>query len=895
MILNIVLLQVLLLLQLLVASEAIKTHLANSRCDGISEGYGYLELAKGEAGPYTLSTTEIAEDKQTGVWSGWGSGIPLWINARISFKDDLIAYTDIFQLRNGKTAWIVKVTELENTVIPYLDKEGFKRATTPVPSSEFFGWSKPDQWKAYQRYGTDRRTIVLTYDSNEANSVTTDGTSVAWLDRKTPSSSWNVVLYSQLLYRFYKVDIQHPTSGNNIHHISPKLCRGRLLYIEYNSDTSSSRLVSYDVGTGHFHVHYNPLPDQNILFLDAWSTPTGEDRQECQFVWGSYPHPVYKHNSIPGLLTHNDEFAANVSIVVERYPGATFFRFKVSELVSLVGSAGSYHPNTATSIVGGGSNLFIVLGYSHFYSIDISYPQRSLTREQIVFIDSYSNKQIFLQLAIPGAVIFGSSDQQELMMAKTADVRNETDACIPQSYRTYTCTIDRTDRIAGYYDTIIARSLTDPTKLVKIDLDKDNDGLFDKQDRFPKLTEFSWDTDNDGIGNEEDLFEVHGACTYEIETNPGSCMEDILVLWMLWGGITMILIIVTTMIFRARESLLAEGRLVEAEILEEDEEAKVRDAIVESNTFNDKRSLYNVIEHEIQDLKSRMTLYNKLENAAQVFLLLLTLFSVILVIVPVWEKTRLPSRTLSIFSWIDVYTATLFAIDLIFRWVYRDDKSMTFTKFFKENWFDFPSLACDLPGFEGSTGNLDLLVLTRLFRIIRILKIFRIMRLYRKVTNQSAYLSLVLHHGKWMLPIVAVLLLITVAGILKIVEQEDQEVFESYWHCLWFCFVTATTVGYGDMTPRQVLGRILACILMICGIGMIGNITARVSSTIAKTGYLRAKEKEREERHEDHPAVKLALLELSVPFNPMVVLKDYRHEYVDIASKQFMSPRYVLI
>ena len=47
---------------------------------------------------------------------------------------------------------------------------------------------------------------------------------------------------------------------------------------------------------------------------------------------------------------------------------------------------------------------------------------------------------------------------------------------------------------------------------------------------------------------------------------------------------------------------------------------------------------------------------------------------------------------------------------------------------------------------------------------------------------------------------------------------------------IWWAFVTATTVGYGDISPTTVYGRIIAMILMLVGIGLIGSLTSTLTS-----------------------------------------------------------------
>jgi voltage-gated potassium channel Kch len=47
---------------------------------------------------------------------------------------------------------------------------------------------------------------------------------------------------------------------------------------------------------------------------------------------------------------------------------------------------------------------------------------------------------------------------------------------------------------------------------------------------------------------------------------------------------------------------------------------------------------------------------------------------------------------------------------------------------------------------------------------------------------------------------------------------------------IWWAIVTATTVGYGDISPVTTEGRIIAVVLMLLGIGVIGAFTATVAS-----------------------------------------------------------------
>lgn len=52
----------------------------------------------------------------------------------------------------------------------------------------------------------------------------------------------------------------------------------------------------------------------------------------------------------------------------------------------------------------------------------------------------------------------------------------------------------------------------------------------------------------------------------------------------------------------------------------------------------------------------------------------------------------------------------------------------------------------------------------------------------------------------------------------------------SFSNALWWSFVTATTVGYGDITPSTQVGRIIAALIMIGGVVFVSMLTAAIVS-----------------------------------------------------------------
>ena len=58
----------------------------------------------------------------------------------------------------------------------------------------------------------------------------------------------------------------------------------------------------------------------------------------------------------------------------------------------------------------------------------------------------------------------------------------------------------------------------------------------------------------------------------------------------------------------------------------------------------------------------------------------------------------------------------------------------------------------------------------------------------------------------------------------------DEAEFGTYGQALWFTLQTATTVGYGDVTPTRIGGRIVAAGVMLVSLGMLTVLTANITS-----------------------------------------------------------------
>jgi voltage-gated potassium channel len=75
--------------------------------------------------------------------------------------------------------------------------------------------------------------------------------------------------------------------------------------------------------------------------------------------------------------------------------------------------------------------------------------------------------------------------------------------------------------------------------------------------------------------------------------------------------------------------------------------------------------------------------------------------------------------------------------------------------------------------------------------------------------------------------------LVVIAGAVQ--AEANAGEFKSLWDGIWWAIVTVTTVGYGDIYPTTVSGRLIGMALMFLGIGFLAVLTATISSRFIKS------------------------------------------------------------
>ena len=186
---------------------------------------------------------------------------------------------------------------------------------------------------------------------------------------------------------------------------------------------------------------------------------------------------------------------------------------------------------------------------------------------------------------------------------------------------------------------------------------------------------------------------------------------------------------------------------------------------------------------------------------------LLAIISIVLIVLDYAHEINIISPPYSI---IDNSILIIFAIDYFVRLFYAKDKK----RFFKENIFDLLSI---IP-----VNNLFYVFrmarIGRAFRLLKLLRIFRLVGLTGRLHKFLKTNGLIYY-------LYISLTVILIASSLYCISEKV-----SFSTALWWSITTATTVGYGDVSPTTGLGKTAAILLMFLGIGFIGMLTSSLTN-----------------------------------------------------------------
>ena len=208
------------------------------------------------------------------------------------------------------------------------------------------------------------------------------------------------------------------------------------------------------------------------------------------------------------------------------------------------------------------------------------------------------------------------------------------------------------------------------------------------------------------------------------------------------------------------------------------------------------------------------------------FIYVLILLSTLAIIL---ESDQELSKTYHrLFRNFEVISVAIFSLEYVYRTAlnFRRNKNLKYNYSF----YGLIDLIAVLPFFLPLAFAFD----SRALRILRLIRALRVL----KVSQHSKAVKHLLQvfkqiKGELTLTFFLSLILIVFSGIVVYyVENPSQpDVFNNIGNSIWWALATLTTVGYGDIYPITVLGKLIASFVAIVGIGLIAIPTGLISAT----------------------------------------------------------------
>ncbi len=118
-------------------------------------------------------------------------------------------------------------------------------------------------------------------------------------------------------------------------------------------------------------------------------------------------------------------------------------------------------------------------------------------------------------------------------------------------------------------------------------------------------------------------------------------------------------------------------------------------------------------------------------------------------------------------------------------------------------------------------------------RALRILRLLRILKLTRYSGAWATFSAVIYGQRRtlYMSGFLMFIMLVLSSSLMYLIEHDAQpEAFADIPSAMWWSLVTLTTVGYGDVTPVTVLGKVLGGFVTIMGLGMYALPAAILAS-----------------------------------------------------------------
>jgi voltage-gated potassium channel len=213
--------------------------------------------------------------------------------------------------------------------------------------------------------------------------------------------------------------------------------------------------------------------------------------------------------------------------------------------------------------------------------------------------------------------------------------------------------------------------------------------------------------------------------------------------------------------------------------------------------------------------------FDKISHAFNTGMLIFIFLNVISVVLETEENLYLQFK--DIFYYFEVFSIAVFTIEYILRlWSCTEDNRFKSPVLGRIKFAIQPIVIIDLLAFLPFYFP----VIGADLRFVRAVRLFRLFRLFKlgRYSKSLARLAAVIKAKKEELLITlfsGFIVLIIASSLMYYIEREYQpEAFSSIPAAMWWAVATLTTVGYGDVYPITVLGKIIGSFIAVLGVGL---------------------------------------------------------------------------
>ena len=183
-----------------------------------------------------------------------------------------------------------------------------------------------------------------------------------------------------------------------------------------------------------------------------------------------------------------------------------------------------------------------------------------------------------------------------------------------------------------------------------------------------------------------------------------------------------------------------------------------------------------------------------------------------------------------VFKWIEIITVAVFCIEYILRlwtadYLYPKSGKLMSRVRFLFSYDGIIDLLTILP-FYFLSG----FIVFRMLRVVRIFRLFSINSQYDSFNVITAVLREKRNQIISSVFIVLILMLASSIGMYSAEHAAQPEAFENAFSGIWWSISTLMTVGYGDIYPITVVGKIMAIFTAFLGVGVVAIPTGIISA-----------------------------------------------------------------